>query len=363
MSVLVAMLVVFSLSVARFHAFLLQFWYSSELLSIFLLQATCKFMSIGTRVMIVGDQTVPIRTISMFAFMLNTFTSLTAKRFVLDVSGGDILNFAYNSMLMAFGELVVRSIASVSFTLITGKNVQKEVLNTLTLDEILNVGVHLERCIYTTTSIFFVDTLAEIYVCFLIFFQESCMPVWNQYRIYMQEDSYDTRVQTAAVVLAVQLGCELCVDLPIWNLNRYLINSPCSYSTVTKFEVSLECTLKYLGGAKCALVFGLGVMMYHQVAFWPKCHSCLYPYSCLLLTQCFRDGSVMINGEDACTKYPTNVTNLDRALLEWRRNVTAENLTTTDLGCQRKSKAYNATDVDCVLGVGDDIWANNFDDL
>ena len=41
---------------------------------------------------------------------------------------------------------------------------------------------------------------------FLIFFQESCMPVWNQYRIYMQEDSYDTRDQTAAVVLAVQLG-------------------------------------------------------------------------------------------------------------------------------------------------------------
>jgi hypothetical protein len=91
--------------------------------------------------------------------------------------------------------------------------------------------------------------------------------VWNQYRIYMQEDSYDTRDQTAAVVLAVQLGCELCVDLPIWNLNRYLINYPCSYSTATKFEVSLERTLKYLGGAKCALVFGLGVMMYHQVAF------------------------------------------------------------------------------------------------
>ena len=38
---------------------------------------------IGSRVMIVGDQTVPIRTIAMFVFMLNTFTSLTAKKLIL----------------------------------------------------------------------------------------------------------------------------------------------------------------------------------------------------------------------------------------------------------------------------------------
>ena len=64
----------------------------------------------------------------------------------------------------------------------------------------------------------------------------------------------------------------------------------------------------------------------------------------------------MINGEDACYTYPSNATNIELVLLQLRYNMTGIYINETDLGCYR-------SDVDCVIGIGEDALANNFDDL
>ncbi len=64
----------------------------------------------------------------------------------------------------------------------------------------------------------------------------------------------------------------------------------------------------------------------------------------------------MINGEDACHTYPSNTTNMELKLRQLRYNMTGVYINETDLGCYR-------SDVDCVLGIGDDALANNFNDL
>ena len=64
----------------------------------------------------------------------------------------------------------------------------------------------------------------------------------------------------------------------------------------------------------------------------------------------------MINGEDACYTYPSNTTNMELVLLQLRHNITGIYINETDLGCYR-------SDVDCVIGIGEDALANNFDDL
>ena len=64
----------------------------------------------------------------------------------------------------------------------------------------------------------------------------------------------------------------------------------------------------------------------------------------------------MINGEDACYTYPSNTTNIKLVLLQLRHNITGIYINETDLGCYR-------SDVDCVIGIGEDALANNFDDL
>ena len=64
----------------------------------------------------------------------------------------------------------------------------------------------------------------------------------------------------------------------------------------------------------------------------------------------------MINGEDACYTYPSNTTNMDLKLLQLRYDMWGVYMNETDLGCYR-------ADVDCVLGVGDDALANNFNVL
>ena len=104
-------------------------------------------------------------------------------------------------------------------------------LNTQSLAGILDAHAALQRRHDTAVGTFFVDQFTEIFVFVLIFFQDMCMPVWTQYRIYASEDAYRHRFSTSLSIFAVQLAIEMIVDWSIWRTLRRFV-SPSSIAGV-----------------------------------------------------------------------------------------------------------------------------------
>jgi len=125
--------------------------------------------------------------------------------------------------MQAFFELGARFLAILTFAMGTGNMYKQFRLNTKSVDGICDAHAALQRRLDTAAATFFVDQFTEIFVFVLIFFQHICMPVWNQYLIYVTEDAYRHRFATSLSIFAVQMGIEMIVDLFIWmTLHRFV---------------------------------------------------------------------------------------------------------------------------------------------
>lgn len=216
-------------------------------------------------------------------------------------------------------------------------------LSKQTLNDLLDTNLALQRRLTLVTNSLWVEQFSEVFVCVLVFFH-AVLELLPRVYVYMSSDDYENRHVILLETLGILFGIYFCTEYCSWKLVH---NS-------MPFMQTFTC----LGSTKTILVYCLRSMVQHGVAFLSKCQSCQYPYACLFITQCLRDGTFMINGEDARYTYPRNTTNMDQKLLEMWRQFDESNLSFSDLGCDGK-------DVECTLGVNNDITLvlNNFSDL
>ena len=116
------------------------------------------------------------------------------------------MNSDFVYCLQAFFELGARFLAILMYAMGTGNMYKHFHLNTETIAGICDAHASLQRRLDTAAGSFFVDQFTEIFVFVLIFFQDMCMPVWNQYRVYDSEDAYTRRFATSLSIFAVQMG-------------------------------------------------------------------------------------------------------------------------------------------------------------
>ena len=125
--------------------------------------------------------------------------------------------------MQALFELGARFLAILTYAMGTGKMYKHFHLNTKSLAGICDAHAALQRRLDTAAGSFVVEQFTEIFVFVLIFSQDLCMPVWNQYRVYVSEDVYSHRFATSLSIFAVQMGIEMFVDLFIWkSLRRFV---------------------------------------------------------------------------------------------------------------------------------------------
>jgi len=120
--------------------------------------------------------------------------------------------------VQAVYEVGARILAIWAYAMGTGSMYQRFRLNTMSLAGVCDAHAALQRRLDTAVGIIFVDQLAEIFVFVLICVQDLCMPVWNQYRVYLSEDAFRNRFATSLSILAIQMGIEMLVDGISWKV-------------------------------------------------------------------------------------------------------------------------------------------------
>lgn len=189
-------------------------------------------------------------------------------------------------------------------------------------DGLLDSCLALERARGVTMTVLLVDQCSEICVCVLIALQDATLPVWTQYTVWLAHDKFVARAGRVLTIFGIQMLIETAID---WLVHTWI------YSKLD--GATMSAYMKRFVLNRSMVVFAVSLVAHMSIAFWPKCLRCDDPVNCLAFTECLRSGVVEVNGDDYCTKYPRNVTNLGNIVLAISHPWT--NVSYADLGCDR----------------------------
>jgi len=181
-----------------------------------------------------------------------------------------------------------------------------------------------QRRVDGITSYMFVDQFVEIFVFIMITSQDLSAPIWSHILVWRSVEAWGTRFPLILAEGAIQLGVEFLVDVLIWRLCfRWLAWDLPQITRRVLFH-------------RPVAVFTMGLMLMHSLNFFPTCITCRWPIHCLVFTECLFDGTVMINGENACTQTITNWTNYAEIAVQGMSSRTQVEIIPEQLGCGRQ---------------------------
>jgi len=88
--------------------------------------------------------------------------------------------------------------------------------------------------------------------------------------------------------------------------------------------------IRKLFGRKDVCLSFFGVLLVNPAMYWPKCHTCQLPQTCLAYTECLKHGSVLLDGRDVCKADFAWTSRGLQTLLQ------TTNVSLADLACERE---------------------------
>eukprot|EP00802_Teleaulax_amphioxeia_P007919 Tamp_07927.p1 GENE.Tamp_07927~~Tamp_07927.p1 ORF type:complete len:621 (-),score=64.16 Tamp_07927:218-2080(-) len=271
---------------------------------------------------VLDDATSPKELQALMSFASNVHVSMTSRRAIAYHTNNDSLStFVFNTFVLALVELATRIAVYAGYVWRGSRYMSK--LNFKTMSEhggLLDAGQTAARARILLMMTLLADQFSELCVCVLIALQDATLPVWTQYSVWRSYDEYVARGTRVLAIFGIQMLIEMAVD--------WLV-----YTWIYKIlEGGEACTfMKVFVRNRSMVVFAICIVAHMSIAFWPKCLRCDDPMGCLLFTECLRSGVVDINGDNYCTTYPRNMTNIGNITLAVSRPWT--NVSFNDLGC------------------------------
>lgn len=328
---LMAIILVFCISLNAIQNLITNYHLDGSWLNLVMMPAMCKVLLVLLRAATVHEYSLPMFVVGFISVFATSFVSLFVRRQALDASAHDLASVLRLHLILAAVEFASRAVVYWAFVYKTAIDLVR--MNTLTLSAprgIFDVSKKVERRVFVTMLAFWLDQATEIAVIIIISMQELAMPLWSQYNHWVSRERFMIRYTPVVLSLLIQLALEFSVDYVTWRLFfRYLI--PRSY--IPSFFRKVF--------TRRMLVCCVGIALQHSLAFWPHCNTCEGPFKCIMYLECLRSGNLDVNGDNICTRYPRNTTNIEHILLD--ASNTHSNVTIEDLACHR-------SDVSCHLG-------------
>ena len=298
--------------------------------SIMAASCVCRGLNVLVRWLVACDTSLPVHVANVLSLLLLSYASLAIRRIILDESNQNPSTLLVNCLKLASVEVVGRSVSYCLHIGVLGMHMQH--LNTLTLGQLVDLSIAVQRRVDGISSHMLVDQFVEIFVFVMITSQDLSAPFWSYIRVWKSADAWGARLPFILAEGAIQMGVEFAVDLVIWRL------------CFSWLDWDFPHVIRRVLLTKPAAVLTMGLMLMHSLNFFPNCLKCSWPVHCLVFSECLFDGNVMINGENACTTTLRNTTNYAAIVVQETRARTQVQISAAQLGCGRSH-------VDC-FGLG-----------
>ena len=170
-----------------------------------------------------SDELLAGKAASGFVFAINVFLSLYIRNLVHDALDYTLWWFALAMLGMAAIEFVAHSMLGWYYLMSTGTYVSAMQINSLTLDQLVDVNREVERRVHLFYGELWMDQLAEIFVCINIAAQNLAMSIWSQRFRWLTLDEYQQRAGAILAAVAIQLVIEIGMDLRVLRLCQRLV--------------------------------------------------------------------------------------------------------------------------------------------